>query len=54
MASVGVDIGGTFTDTILVSDGTEFPRGRLDIVGLDDDGEIALVIEVERINNDTR
>ncbi|WP_415383361.1 hypothetical protein [Halosimplex sp. TS25] len=32
----------------------DFEHHRLDLVGLDEDGEIVLTIEVERINHDTR
>jgi len=32
----------------------DFERHRLDLVGLDEDGDIVLTIEVERINHDTR
>ncbi|WP_123537857.1 ATP-binding protein [Halosimplex salinum] len=32
----------------------DFERHRLDLVGLDEDGEVVLTIEVERINHDTR
>jgi len=50
-----VDAAGFFGDDDDVADAVEgFEHHRLDVVGLDDDGEVVITVEVERINHDTR
>ncbi|WP_436932706.1 ATP-binding protein [Halosimplex halobium] len=50
-----VDAAGFFGDDEDAADAADdFERRRLDVVGLDDEGEIVVTVEVERINHDTR
>jgi len=50
-----VDAAGFFGDDEAAADAAnDFERRRLDVVGLDDEGEIVVTVEVERINHDTR
>mgnify|MGYP000642801617 CR=1 FL=1 len=50
-----IDAGAFFGDGDDVDDAIEgFEHHRLDVVGLDADGEIVVTMEVERINHDTR